>query len=91
MVEASKHTSIGVICEAEAFGASGLGIIDEAKALNLAGAAEDVGDLLFREACGGALANAIGGARAAPAVCRYGNHAHHMGCCPQKQHAKVVL
>jgi hypothetical protein len=50
-LDAPGPTSIGVVCETEAFGTSGLGIVDEAKSLDFAGAAEDVGDLLFREAC----------------------------------------
>lgn len=44
------RTNIWIVCEAEALGLTSLRVVDEAEPLDLAGAAEDVGDLLLGEA-----------------------------------------
>lgn len=46
----SYRTGIGIVCEAESLWPSGFRIVDEAEAFYLAGATEDVCDLLLGEA-----------------------------------------
>lgn len=45
-----SHTGIWVVRETEALGLTSLRIVDKSEPLHLAGAAEDVGDLLLRQA-----------------------------------------
>lgn len=44
-------TGVWIFCEAETFGPPRFGVIDKAKVLNIAGAAEDVCDLFLGQAC----------------------------------------
>lgn len=41
------RTGIWIVCEAKALGLTSLGVVDEAKPLDLAGTAENIGDLLL--------------------------------------------
>ena len=98
--EAKYNTVVRKLSEAEALRTTGFAVINKPEVEHLAGTAEDFSDLFFSQACirlliGWFCYNNASNSSNSGSITKHRlnirtKETHHMGYCPQRQHARAA-